>query len=438
MKFFKTSIFFFFFVVFFLPKLSFSAGFALIEQSVSGLGNAYAGGSANAEDASTIFYNPAGLTKIKNNQIIAAGYIIIPSAKFTNQGSTVVTGAPMTGGNGGDGGGVSFVPNFYYASRLTDKTVIGIGFTAPFGLTTEYDNDWVGRYHGVESHLMTLNIMPVIAYKITDKLSIGGGINMMYAKAKLTNAVDFGLIGLGPSQSQTADGFVELKGDNWAFGFNLGVLYELTENSRIGLSYRSKVKHKLKGDADFTIPSGLPIPVYTAFRDSTITAKLTTPADISLSFYHHLNPQWAIMADVKWTDWSVFDEIRIKFDSGLQDNVTTTNWRSSFRYSIGATYQPSKDWILRTGIALDKTPIRNETFRTPRIPCEDRIWIALGGSYQISKSTTIDVGYVHIFTDDPKIRKIATPTNEDRTRGSLIGTYDAHVDLFGVQVRYSF
>lgn len=402
-------------IVFLSPSLTQAAGFALIEQSVSGLGNAYSGGAASVEDASTIYYNPAGLTKIKDNQLITAGYIIIPSAKFTNEGSKVVTGAPMIGGNGGDGGGASFVPNLYFASRLTDKAVVGIGITAPFGLTTEYDNDWVGRYHGVKSHLITINIMPVLAYKLGDKLSVGGGINLMYAKAELTNAVDFGLIGLGPGQSQSADGFVELEGDNWAFGFNVGLLYEFSENTRMGIAYHSKVKHKLKGDADFTIPAGMPSPIYTAFIDSAITAKLTTPADISLSLYHQINPQWAVMGDIKWTDWSVFDEIRIKFDSGLQDNVTTTNWKSSFRYSIGASYKPDNKWIFKAGIALDKTPIRDETYRTPRIPCEDRFWIAIGAGYQISKSASVDLGYVHIFTDDPKIRKTATPTNEDRT-----------------------
>ncbi len=425
-------------VVFAMPNYSSSAGFALIEQSVSGLGNAYAGGAASAEDITTIYYNPAGLTRFTGNNLITAGYIIIPSAKFNNEGSKVVTGAPLKGGNGGDGGGASFVPNFYFASRLTDKTVAGIGFTVPFGLTTEYDRDWVGRYHGVKSHVMTLNIMPIIAHKFNEKLSIGGGINLMYAKAELTNAVDFGLIGLGPTQSQNADGFVKLEGDNWAFGFNIGILYEFNQNTRMGITYHSKVKHKLKGDADFTIPPGMPDTIYTAFRDSGINAKFTTPTDISLSIYQQINPQWALMGDIKWTDWSVFDEIRIKFDSGLPDNVTTTNWKGSFRYSIGASYKPVNQWIFRGGIAIDKTPIRDETYRTPRIPCEDRLWIAIGAGYNISKSASVDVGYVHIFTDDPKIRKIATLTNEDRTRGSLIGTYDAHVNIIGAQLKLTF
>lgn len=438
MKCIRVSAFIVFCIALLLPNFIYAAGFALIEQSVSGLGNAYSGGAASAEDVSTIYYNPAGLTKIKGNQFITGGYLIIPSAKFTNEGSKVVTGAPMTGGNGGDGGEASFVPNLYFASQLTDKTVVGIGVTVPFGLTTKYDNDWVGRYHGVKSHLKTINIMPVIAHKVSNKLSVGGGINLTYAKAELTNAVDFGLIALGPAQSQSADGFVKLEGDNWAFGFNAGLLYEFTENTRMGITYHSKVKHKLKGDADFTVPQGMPAPIYSAFRDSAITAKLTTPADISVSLYHQINPRWAVMGDIKWTDWSVFDEIRIKFESGLQDNVTTTNWKSSFRYSLGASYKPDNKWIFRTGIALDKTPIRDETYRTPRIPCEDRIWIAFGAGYQISKSASVDLGYVHIFTDDPKIRKTATPTNEDRTRGSLIGKYDAHVNIIGAQLKVVF
>ncbi len=167
---------------------AFAAGFALVEQSMSGLGNAYAGGAAGAEDASTIFYNPAGMTRLNGQQLIVGTHVVMPSVKFHNEGSTHVTGLPLSGGNGGDGGVTKPVPNLYYSRKVSDKFSVGMGINAPFGLATDYDKNWVGRYHAVESDVLTVNINPSIAYKITDNLSFGAGFNVQYMKAKLSNA----------------------------------------------------------------------------------------------------------------------------------------------------------------------------------------------------------------------------------------------------------
>src|SRR5208283_6181542 len=251
---------------------SMGAGFALTEQSASGLGNAFAGGSAVAEDATTVFFNPAGLTRLEGQEIIGAAHVIMPSANFNNQGSTHVlqgeTNIPLLGGNGGDGGVTKVIPNFYYSIKVNDRLALGLGIESPFGLATNYDSGWVGRYHALESDLTSVNFNPSVAYKITSQLSAGAGINVQYIKAKLSNAIDFGTLdvlgalGLPPGAlhliPQMSDGYVRLEGDSWGLGYNLGLLYEFTKDTRMGVAYRSRIQQNLKGDADFeNVPVGL-------------------------------------------------------------------------------------------------------------------------------------------------------------------------------------
>ncbi|MCX8027161.1 MAG: outer membrane protein transport protein [Thermodesulfovibrionales bacterium] len=425
-----------------------SAGYALIEQGVSGLGNAYAGGAASALDATTIFYNPAGITRFNYPQIIGAGHVIIPSAKFTNQGSTHIlqskTGVPLLGDNGDDAGVTAFVPNLYFSMPISNKLFFGVGIYSPFGLETNYGNTWVGRYHAIKSDMVTININPTIAYKVTDNLSLGFGISAQYIKAELTNAIDFGTmdalgvfapikIGLIP---QMADGYAKLKGDSWGVGFNIGALYEFTKDTRIGVSYRSRIKQKLSGDAEFTnVPAALsPLPV---FKNGGITARVTLPDSLSASIYHNINDKWAIMGDVTWMGWRTFDELRIKFDNPAQaDAVTTTSWNNSMRYSLGVSFKPIENLTLRTGVAYDETPIPDAQHRTPRIPDTDRTWIAFGAGYKLTDKITIDGGYVHIFFKEAFTDK--NPTGEDAVRGGLKGSYKGHVDIISLQLTYKF
>ncbi len=431
-----------FFFALMLSSNAHAAGFAIIEQSVSGLGNAYAGGAASAQDATTIFYNPAGLTQLKKPELILGGHLIIPNAKFHNNNSTHVlqplTTIPLRGNDGGNAGVTAFVPNFYFSSPINDRFSIGIGVNSPFGLQTEYDKDWVGRYHAIKSAVKTVNINPTIAYKLTDQLSLGAGISIQYIKAELTNAIDFGTIGslkgIPGLSPQNADGFAQLKGDSWAAGFNFGVLYSFSENTRIGFSYRSQIKHKLHGKAKF---SDVPAALRAVFNDSDVTARLTLPDMASLSFYHSFNEQWAVMADITWTGWKSFNELRIKYENPLmQDTVITTNWKNSMRYSIGVSYKPIEKLIIRAGIAYDETPIPDAKHRTPRIPDTDRTWIALGLGYKFSDNILFDIGYAHLFFKTSHIDK--DPVGEDELRGGLKGHYKGHVDITSLQLVYRF
>ncbi|OGW47085.1 MAG: hypothetical protein A2Y66_06435 [Nitrospirae bacterium RBG_13_41_22] len=423
------------------------AGFALVEQSVSGLGNAFAGGAAGAEDATTIFYNPAGMTLLSDQQFILGAHVIIPSLKFDNKDSTHVlqgaTGKQLSGGNGGDGGVTKLVPNLYYSKKLSDRFVMGIGINVPFGLATKYDDTWVGRYHAVESDVLTININPSLAYKVNDHLSIGAGFSTQYMKAKLSQAIDFGTIafvqlgaptatalGLGP---QSSDGFASMEGDSWGYGFNLGVLYEFTKTTRIGTAYRSRIKQSLKGDIDY---SDVPSAFSSAFRDQDVKADIIFPESLSVSFFHQFNPQWMVMADFTWTNWKVFNDLEIVDNQGNVVSTTTYDWQDSYRYSLGVTYVPNNYLTLRAGTAYDTSAVPNAQLRTPRIPDEDRIWLALGAGYKLSNKVSFDLGYAHLFINDPKIDK--DPTGDDAIRGGLKGTYDAHTDILSAQLTVTF
>jgi long-chain fatty acid transport protein len=435
---------------------AFSAGFALIEQGVGGLGNAYAGASAIAEDATTIFFNPAGMTRLKGQQALAALHVIMPQSEFKNAGSTLspaLGGAALSGNDGGQGGVTGLAPNLYYAANLDNGWACGLGINAPFGLSTDWNDGWVGRYHALRSEVMTVNINPSLAYRVNEHLSLGAGVSAQYVKAELSNAIDFGSIAFASSGGlagtrQQQDGKVKLEADDWGYGYNLGLLLDITEDSRVGLSYRSRIKYTAKGDADFTVPAsisgipgGLGAGLAARFADTDVKSEITLPDSASLSYYHRLNPKWAIMADVSWTNWSTFDELRIEFDNPLMpDNVTTENWKDSWRYSLGANYHPSERMVVRAGVAYDEEPIPDAESRTPRIPGEDRLWTALGLGYRIGEQAQVDLGYAHLFVKDSKINRQAgtNPAGEDFFRGTLVGEFENSVDIISLQLAYNF
>jgi len=234
------------------------SGFAIIEQSASCAGYAYAGAAAVAHDASTIYFNPAGMSLLSGNELQVGAHYIIPKAEFKNRGSTTVLGTPLSG-DGSDGGETALVPNLYFLYSISERWKAGIGITAPYGLTTEYDNGWVGRYHALKSNLTTLDINPSVAYKINDQWSLGLGVSFQRAEAELTNAVDWGTAlvvrGLAPpSASQGLDGTAKVEGDDWRAGANVGLIFAPLAGTRLGLQYRSKIDHTLEGDATFNTP----------------------------------------------------------------------------------------------------------------------------------------------------------------------------------------
>ena len=432
-----------------------AAGFALIENSASGMGNAFAGAAAIGEDASTVYFNPAAMTKLSGNNISAAIHGISTSADFTNGSSSLWGGGNLTGIDD-DGGVNAVVPNFYYTNQLSDYWTFGLGVNAPFGLETNYDENWIGRYQATKSEVMTLNINPSLAAKVSEKFSLGFGLSIQYMEATLANKLDSGaictkaimatgqtfanaeLFCIGNSLAigdAAVDSSQSLNGDSWSWGVNIGMLYSISESTNLGIAYRSAVRHTLEGSVDFTRSTELDafLGASTAFTDSAITASTQLPDSLSVSVTHAANDKMLILGDITWTDWSKFDELKIEFDNPAQYNsITPENWGSSLRFSVGMNYQASDSMVYRVGLALDQTPIGSAEERTARIPGNDRTWISLGLGYKFSPEMSMDVGYSLLMVDDTPIN------NTDAFGHTLNGTYEADVNIFSVQGNFKF
>ena len=413
-----------------VPDDASAAGFALKEQSSSAQGNSFAGATAGAEDVTYMFFNPAGLTRFDENQAALVVSYILPQAELQGASGRDLAGAPVTGTTTGDAGDGAIVPASYLLWSLSPDLKLGLGVNAPFGLKTEYDAGWVGRYHATESELKTININPNVAYRLNERISVGAGLQFQYVEATLGQAIDINTISGG---AVPADGSVEVTGDDWGYGFNLGVLFELSESTRIGAAYRSKINSTLKGTGDFTLPLGAtPAAFGGAFADTGATAKFTSPDTASVGVYHDLSPELAVMAEAAWTGWSSFDVLRVQFDNPVQpDSVTIEDWDDSWFFALGATWRPSEQLALRGGIAYDQTPIPDAT-RTPRIPGNDRTWVSIGLGYAVTPGFSLDAGYTHIFVDDS-----AVALNQGGSL-ELNANYENSVDILTVQAVLKF
>jgi long-chain fatty acid transport protein len=410
-----------------------AAGFALNEQSGSGVGAAFAGGAASGEDASTVFYNPAAMVRISGTQLSVGVHGVVPNLTFNNQGSfTGPAGGPfvpLTGGNGGDPGKGVVVPNFFLVTDITPNIKYGFGVSMPFGLHTQYNGDWVGRYQALKSELKTYNLNPSLAYKVNDRVSFGAGFNAQYINANLTKAIDFGLLSGGVPQS--ADGAVGVSGHSWAFGYNLGALFQFPTDTRIGLAYRSTVHQTLEGSASFTnVPAALSADP--RFANNKMTAAVTLPDSISLSAVQGIGDKWELLSDVTFTRWSYFDQLAVVLANG-QISVTTENWRNTFRGSLGASYRYSDSLKLRAGAGFDQSPVRN-AYRTAAIPDNHRKILAAGANYKVSKVDSVDFAYQHLFVNDSSINNNQLATGG----GQLIGSYNLDVNILSLQYNHEF
>ncbi|PCI67790.1 MAG: long chain fatty acid transport protein [Piscirickettsiaceae bacterium] len=412
-----------------ISTASLSAAFGIAENSALGIGNAFAGGAASAEDASTVWYNPAGMTRIKGNQVVQGIHLIAPSFDFDDEGSTKANGTPTGGDGSNDGGRFAIVPNLYYVHSLSDDLKVGVGINAPFGLATKYDSDWSGRYQAIESEIVTVNVNPAIAWQVTPELSLGFGVNIQYIEATLTNKIDFS--GLGP----VPDGFSKLEADDISYGFNLGALYNLSTDTRIGLSYRSEIKHDLEGDADF---SNIPAPVAPVLADTHINVQPDMPAMASLSIHHQWNSNVAVMADATWVGWSSVPELVIIFDNPFKaDSAENLRLKDNIRLSVGATYTTEGPWTYRTGLAFDEGAARNQSSRSARFPDNDRYWLTFGASYKLSDNMSIDAGYAHIFVPDTKINRNSEVTGLNPAGLNAVrGEYESAADILSAQLRW--
>ena len=453
-----------------LPMLVFStqgaqaAGFAVKEQSTSALGNAFAGAVTGIDDLSHSFYNPAMMTYLSGNRAALSLSFIAPNAKFKDgTASTVFTTpiAPTASFTGNeDIGRDALVPAVYGMWSATEDLKVGLSLTVPFGLLTDNPDGWIGRYHALKSELRTIDINPAVAYRVMPGLSVGAGLRAVYAEAELSNAVDAGTIcaadtspggcnaiatGAGsPPQPTQQDVRAKLNGDDWGFGFNLGVMYEPIERLRLGAAYRSFVKLDVSAETTFDHSqsglTGVILQGGNVLIDTDANAAVDLPDSVTFGASYDITDEFTVMAQVEWWNWSRFDELKVEFDNPNQpDNITTEDWKDTWFFALGTTYRPKavEGLALRLGVAFDESPIPDET-RTPRIAGNDRTWIAAGVSYAPLPWLTLDLGYTHIFVKDADIDLVATPTNENTFRGNLSGTYEAKIDIIALQASARF
>lgn len=362
-----------------------ASGYQLREQSATAQGNAFAGAAAGGDDMSAMFFNPASMTQFTGDGAALHLSYIAPRVELVGAAASTVLGTPIAGNASDENAAVTvLVPALYGMWQASEDWRVGLSVNVPFGLETDYSGDWVGRYQAVGSQVKTINVSPQVAWRSTPWLSLGAGIQAQYIDATLSNAVDFGTIGRAAGisaavpGSRSQDGFTEVQGDDWGYGYSLGALAEPIDGTRIGLSFRSRVEHGLKGDAAFDLgSSGVGTALAAApgaFRDTGASADVTTPASLSIGVRQRVSPEWTVMGGLEWTEWSVFDELRIEFDNAAQsDSVTREDWKDTWFASLGATYRPAGRLAvdrpgrrrLRPGAARHRQPDAADPGRRP-------------------------------------------------------------------------
>lgn len=379
-----------------LPVPALAGGFYLQEQSPKETGRALSGGAAAADDPSTIYFNPAAMTQLPGIQMSIGGNALMASAHQSNRGTTrTIPGIPTSVAVNGGSGGNAFekvipIPSFYATGQVSDRLWVGIGVNAPFGLKLQYDDGYFGRYDSLYTDLKTYNIQPSLAYKLSDSLSIGGGVDVQYIKVTLTNAL--------PNVSPLlADGMVKVKGDDWSVGWNAGVFYT-TGDTNFGLHYRSRMKHGLKGSY---VVSGLLGPLAGGNATLDATAPLELPDIVTASMTHKLTPNLRAMITARWYNWSVFKNITIH-PAGAPTSVKELHYRDTFSIGVGGEYDLSEKLTLRAGTMFDRTPT-NPQFLTTRVPDGDRAWLTAGATYNLSPAFALNLSYAHTFVEKANI-----------------------------------
>jgi len=442
------------------------AAFGLQETCGGGLGNAYAGGAAAAEDACTVWSNPAGMSRFSKNQVVGATEIITPSFKFENGNSQKAFNQPVLGNNGGDAGTTQAVPNVYLVMPINNQWAFGVGFNVPFGLVTEYDSGWLGRYQATRSSIKTMNVSPVVSYKFNDAFSVGVGADWQHISASFGSNVNYSGALATAAQTAAAGGLIPpalvpviigatpgldanttVEGSDSAWSWNIGALWNVTPDTRIGAQYRGPMKYHIDGTVSFTYPTLPTLPpalapvvgllaanVNNVLANGGITSDIKLPDSANISFFTRLNPQWDLMADAQWVHWSTIKNLTFVRTTGSVLASTPENFDDSWRLSVGANYHLNDQWLFRGGFAWDQTPV-NTTDRTPRLPDNDRYWLTIGAQYAVNKDLKIDGGFGYLWITNPDINQNNGST---AAYGLINGHYSANVSIFSVQLTYSF
>lgn len=441
------------------------SAFALQEQSASGMGNAFAAGAASTEDASSMSVNPATLSKYATPQVVLGVHFITPSFKFHDEGSQPAAFQPL-GGAGGDGGSTNVVPNLYLAVPINHDLAFGLGVNVPFGLVTEYDSDFIGRFQGIKSDVETINVNPALSWKVNDQFAVGVGVNWQRIKANFTSMVNYSGALAQAAQTAAGQGLIppesvpaiiastaglqsksSVDASDSAWGWNIGALWDVNPDTRIGVAYRSPVKYGASGNVNFDNPTPSVPPALApvvgllaqqvnavALYNGGIHSDIKLPDTANLSIFQTINDRWDWMADLQWTGWSTLKDLTFVRTTGPVLQSTPENFDDTWRFAVGANYKYNDQWKFRGGVAFDQSPVNN-TDRTVRLPDGDRTWLSAGLRYSLTKQLKFDLGLSYIFIDKPGIDQNEGSTAQN---GLVKGHYDANVVIVSGQMVYSF
>lgn len=418
-----------------LGNAAHSAGFALLEQNASGAGVAYAGKAAIGEDASAAWFNPASMSRLKERQVVLGGHYIDLNGEVNNEGSTAAPGRPL-GSSTGDFGDEGYIPNFHLVVPFNDRINLGLSVATPFGLRTDFQPDWYGRFQGVTSDIKSVNINPSASFKVNEQWSVGAGVSAQKLDAKLSSQINYAPFG-------GTEGLTTIAGDGWGYGFNLGVMGQITPATRVGVAYRSAIEQDLEGNVTFdnkpTIGPGAPVAA-ALFANSELTSKIRLPASLSISSVTELNPKWQLLTDATWTEWSTIQKLDFQRQNAPAGAAPLTvqdyEWKNSWRFAVGGIYKYSDTINLKAGVAYDITPVPDER-RKVRLPDENRITLAVGSQYKFDKATTFDVAFQYVIPDEGKIDSTeGNPAAGQQTR--VLGTAEGDAFILSGQVSYKF
>lgn len=388
-----------------MASSTYAAGFMLTEQSASSLGRAYAGAGVDGNDISGVFYNPATMTLHPGTQIQAGFVAIGLDLDYKGNDGTTENGRANT----------QPIPFGYISHQATDNVWVGLAMTVPFGMGTEYDDNWSLARRGISAQVLTFDFNPNVAWKLSEKVSLGAGMSIQYAAADLKMRDDLA--------NMTVDG--EVDADSWAWGFNVGMMWTPVDNLRFGLSYRSKVNHHAKGD--FTVNN--------LRQGNDAAVSLSTPAWLMATAAWDVNDLLSLYATFRWTDWSSFKDLDINYSVGpvtMTKNVHNA-WKDTYLVSLGADMRFYDWWTMRAGIGYETSAVDEAQYRTAIIPDADRLWLALGSSFKVAKDFQLDVSaaWLHgigerdLYADD-----------KGGVKAGRFDTLDAY--LLGVQMVYKF
>ncbi|WP_462378952.1 OmpP1/FadL family transporter [Pseudomonas sp. Marseille-QA0892] len=408
-----------------LASQAHASGFALNEQSISSMGMAFAGRASSASDASVVYGNPAGMSLLNREQVTlgAAGIFARSDIKDGNASLNTPFGAQtIPGSNDGDMVPTVAVPLGYYVKPIDDRWAFGLGVYVPFGLLTDYESSFQGRYFGDYSEVEVITFQPTVSFRINDQLSVGFGPTINRIEGKLESAIFTGTAN---------DGRAKIEGDDTAYGFNAGILYEVTPQTKLGLTYHSKVDYKLEGHTRY---SGVPgAGKYDASLD------LKTPETVDFGISHALNDQWTLHASATWTRWSRLESLRVENSGTPSPQLATIeevqDWKDTWTYSVGAEYQLNPQWVLRAGVGYDESPANNE-HRSPRVPINDRTNFSVGFGWSPTQDLTVDFAYLYLREKDADVsqtRQVNAVASQ-----SYSAKYENSAHTVGAQLTYRF